>query len=137
MDKKLIALMLVFFLAFILFTSIVIFNKPLSRLTRAKEEFLPSPENSLIFAWPLTAKADGKTMVLINIFVRNNNNIPLPNKKVSVISTLGNINEIQATTDKAGKASFNLTSHTVGLAEISAIINNQIKLNQTISVKFE
>jgi hypothetical protein len=137
MDKKLVGLMLIFFLTFGLFTSVLVFNKPLSRLTRAKEEFLPSSNASLIFAWPLTAKADGGETVAVNIFVRNANNLPLPNKKVSVITTLGNINELQPTTDKSGKATFNLSSASPGLAELTATVDNQVQLKQKVTVKFE
>ncbi len=137
MDKKLTILMLIFFLSFGLFTSIVVFNKPLSRLTRAKEEFLPSPDTSLVFVWPLNTKAGNQSSVMINVFVRNNNNLPLSNKKVSVNTTLGRINEIQSTTDKSGKATFNLISDSPGLAEITATIDNQFQIKQKVSVKFE
>lgn len=129
--------MLIFFLSFTLFTTIVIFNKPLSRLTRAKEEFLPSANTSLIFAWPLTTKADNKSSVTISVFVRNNNNLPLANKKVSLNTTLGKIDVVQPVTDKAGKATFNLSSNTAGLAELTALVDNQIQLKQKVSVKFE
>lgn len=137
MDKKLASLMLVFLLAFTLFISLMVFNKPLSRLTRAKEEFLPSAENSLIFAWPLTVKADGNQISSINVFVRNIKNFPLENKKVSLSSNLGQIKEIQPNTDKSGKATFVITSQTTGLANLKAVVDNQIELKQTVSIKFE
>jgi hypothetical protein len=78
MDKKLTGLFFVFFLAFSLFMSIVVFNQALSRFTRAKEDSLPSTEKSLIFAWPLTTKINNH--VTINVFVRNEKGIPLANK---------------------------------------------------------
>lgn len=137
MDKKLVGLMLIFFLSFGLFTSVLVFNKPLSRLTRAKEEFLPSSDTSLIFAWPLTAVANGQPTVAVNIFVRNVNNLPLPNKKVSLVTSLGNINEVQSTTDKSGKATFNLGSTSPGLAELTATVDNQVQLKQKVTIKFE
>ncbi|MFN4212908.1 MAG: Ig-like domain-containing protein [Microgenomates group bacterium] len=137
MDKKLTGLMLIFFLAFSLFTSFMIFNKPLSRLTRAKEEFIASADTSLVFAWPLTAKADNQSSVMVSIFVRNFNNIPLPNKKVSLTTNLGTVTEIQPITDKAGKATFKLNSNTPGIAQLTAVVDNQIQLKQKVSVKFE
>lgn len=137
MDKKFLFLTLIFFLSFTLFTSMIILNKPLSKLTRAKEDLIPSPEKSIIFGWPLSAPADGITKVEINIFVRNLKNLPLSNKKVNVLSNLGEIKEIQPITDKNGKASFIITSSTPGLAEIKAKVDNQIELSQKLTVKFE
>lgn len=137
MDKKLVGLMLIFMLSFGLFATITVFNKPLTNLTKAKEEFLPSSESSLLFAWPLTAKADGTYSVQVNVFVRNATNIPLSNKKVHLNTTLGTVklNDIQ--TDKAGKSTFEVSSSSPGLANLSAIIDNQVQLTQKVSVKFE
>ncbi len=137
MDKKLVGLMLIFLLAFTLFTSLMVFNKPLTRLTKAKEEFLPSAETSLIFAWPLSTKTDEKSSAMVNVFVRNMNNFPLANKKVSLTTSLGQITEIQSVTDKSGKATFKLSSNTAGVAELTAIVDNQIQIKQKVSVKFE
>ncbi len=137
MDKKLVGLMLVFLLSFGLFAVVTVFNKPLSRFTKAKEEFIPSSQNSLIFGWPLTTKADGKQTAEINIFVRNSTNIPLPNKKVTLNTSLGSFKTNDITTDKAGKATFYLVADAPGLAELTAMIDNQIQLKQKLSIKFE
>lgn len=137
MDKKLIALMLIFFLAFGLFATIAFFNKPLTQLTQAKQETLPSSDSSLIFAWPLTAKAYAKTNVQINIFVRNANNIPIAGKTVSVNSTLGIVTAVQSTTDKSGRATFNLTSNSAGLAQVTATVDNQVQLKQKVTINFQ
>lgn len=138
MDKKLVGLMLIFMLSFGLFATITVFNKPLTNLTKAKEESLPSSESSLLFAWPLTVKADGKSTVQINVFVRNSTNIPLPNKTVHLNATLGAVKDNDIKTDQAGKSTFEVNSTTTtGLADISAIIDNQVQLKQKVSVKFE
>lgn len=137
MDKKLLGLLLIFFLAFTLFTSFMIFNKPLSRLIRAKEEVTASPDTSLIFVWPLAAKADSQSSVIVNIFVRNFNNTPLANKKVSLTTNLGTVTEVQSVTDKAGKATFKLNSNTPGIAQLTAIVDNQVQIKQKVTVKFE
>ncbi len=137
MDKKLVGLMLVFMLTFGLYTVITVFNKPLTRLTKAKEEFIPSSESSLIFAWPLTSKAEGKSTVQVNVFVRNATNVPLPNKKVVLTSTVGTVEPADVTTDKGGKATFSVSSTTSGIAELNAMIDNNIQLKQKITVKFE
>jgi len=134
MDKKLTGLIFVFFLTVSLFVSLLIFNQPLSRFTRAKEEFTPSKEKSLIFAWPLNTKINNQ--VTINVFVRNEKGIPLANKNVILRSTLGNIFPNSATTDKSGKVTFNLVSDNPGIAEVSAIVEGNF-LNQKVSIKFE
>lgn len=130
-------LMMVFFLSFTLFTTIVVFNKPLTQFTSAKEEFLPSEKDSLIFAWPLTAKADGKSAVTITVFLRNTNGKPLNNKSVALTASLGKLREPTVQSNADGKAEFQLTSDTSGIAQIEAVANNSIKLDQKISVKFE
>jgi hypothetical protein len=137
MDKKFIFLSLVFFLLFALFLSMIVLNQPLRRLTRAKEEFIPSKKTSMILAWPLTAVADGKTNVSVNVFVRNANNLPLNNKKVNLTTTLGEIKEIQSVTDKNGKSTFILNSTSPGMAELKAVVDNQVELEQKLTVKFE
>lgn len=137
MDKKLVGLMLVFMLTFGLYTVITVFNKPLTRLTKAKEEFIPSSDNSLIFAWPLTSKANGKSSVQVNVFIRNVTNVPLPNKKVALTTTVGSVEPSDVTTDKGGKATFSVGSTTPGTAEINAMVDNTIQLKQKVTVKFE
>lgn len=129
--------MLIFFLAFGLFFTLIVFNGQITNFARAKEESIPSSETSLIFAWPLTAAADGKTPVEINVFIRNANNLPLSNKKVDLTTTLGAFSQSSGTTDKSGKASFSMTSTSTGLADITAQVDGQVQLKQKITVKFE
>ncbi len=137
MDKKFVFLSAVFFLLFSLFISMIVLNQPLRRLTRAKEELIPSAKTSMILAWPLSSPADGKTNVNVNVFVRNMNNLPLNNKKVNLVTTLGQIKEVQSVTDKNGKSTFILTSDTPGIAQLKAVVDNQIELEQNLTVKFE
>ncbi len=137
MDKKLLGLVLAFFVTFTLFTVAVIFQRPLTQAIRATEENSPSGANSLIFAWPLTEKADGRTQVEVNVFVRSNSNKPVPKKTVSVSSSLGNVQPAEAVSDQAGKTSFMVTSTTPGIAQLSAVIDKNISLQKPLSIKFE
>ncbi len=129
--------MLIFMLAFGLFTTVIVFNQPLTRLTKAKEESVPSSISSLIFVYPLTASANGKYSVQVNIFVRNTTNVPLSDKSVHLSTSLGNVQVNDIKTDAAGKATFLISSTTAGKAEISALIDNQIRINKNISVLFQ
>lgn len=138
MDKKFVALMILFFIVFGVFISSTLFSKQIASFARASAETEPSSKTSLIFAWPLTTKTDSK--VDVNVFIRNANNLPLEKKPVRLTTTLGLINGAQESiveTDKTGKSSFVLTTKTAGLAEITAFVNGNIELSQKISVKFE
>lgn len=137
MDKKLGALLTILVLIFSLFISWVLFNQQIKIFTRASEDSIASAEKSLIFVWPLTTKADGKEKIMINIFVRNEKNQPLSNKTISVSTTLGKLDTNNQTTDKSGKATFNISSIEKGIAKIEVIVDNQIKLKQSPTIKFE
>lgn len=137
MDKKLLGLITLFFLSFLFFISVILFNKPLTEVTRAKEDAVTSSENSLIFAWPITAKADGQSEVTINVFVRSENNRLIPGKSVSVTSTLGQIKTVSNISDKNGKTTFVLTSDSPGNAEIGATVDSTTSLSKKLTIKFE
>jgi len=135
MDKKLAGLIFLFFLSITLFVIFTFFNQPLSKFIRAKEEFIPSKEKSLIFAWPLTTQVEKP--VTINVFLRNEKGIPLINRNVTLSTTLGQITPSYAVTDKAGKTTFTLISSQPGIAEITATAENTYILNQKVTIKFE
>src|SRR3990167_10913666 len=107
MNKKFMALMLVFFLVFGVFITSTLFNKQIANFARASTETDPSAQTSLIFAWPLTAKIGDK--VDVNVFIRNANNSALDKKPVKLVTNLGLVNGAQESTaesDKTGKVSF-------------------------------
>ncbi|OGK52365.1 hypothetical protein A2966_01710 [Candidatus Roizmanbacteria bacterium RIFCSPLOWO2_01_FULL_41_22] len=136
MDKYLTGLVLIFLLAFTIFTSYVLLNKPLTRLTRATQTAAFKPENSLIFAWPLTLKADGEAATTVNVFVRTEEGDGLANKQVKLQTTLGIVKEAFVSSDQSGKTEFHVVSTTKGVAEIVAIVDN-IKIPKSVSIKFE
>ncbi|KKP61418.1 MAG: hypothetical protein UR54_C0002G0017 [Candidatus Roizmanbacteria bacterium GW2011_GWA2_34_18] len=138
MNKKFMALMLVFFLVFGVFITSTLFNKQIANFARASTETDPSAQTSLIFAWPLTAKVGDK--VEVNIFIRNANNLPLEKKQVKLVTNLGLVNGTQESiseSNKTGKVNFILSSDTIGVAELTAFVSNNIELSQKVSVKFE
>ena len=137
MDKKLFALITLFFISFAFFAILTVFYKPITQFTRAKEDAIASAERSKIIAWPLALKADGTQQSVINIFIVSESDKPLSNKVVNLITSLGQLKDSQVTTDNGGKATFYLTSTTPGIAEIEASISPNVKLIKKISVKFE
>ncbi len=138
MDRKLLALITLFFISFAFFAGLTIFNKPLNTLIRAKEDFTPSPVRSRIIAWPLSSiNANGLSESVINVFIVSESDKPIPNKAVTLISTLGTVKEPNATTDNNGKATLHLTSATAGVAEVQATVEPGINLNQKITIEFK
>ncbi len=136
MDKKLQIILLIFFLSFSLFATIIFFNQPISRFTRAKEDSEPSASNSLVFAYPLIVKADGKSASTINVFIRSENGLPIKNRRVTIGTSLGILQKTLFTTDAQGKATTTLVSELPGTAEINVMFDS-VPLAQKLSVKFE
>lgn len=135
MDKKLAGLIGLFFLAFFVFISLVVFSKPLSRFTRASSAVDPSAAKSIIVAWPLTLQANSSQESKIDVFVRSDSNAPVPNREVQVSATAGSITPSRATTDRTGKATFQFApAGDRGLAEITAIVDNTLQLTQKVSI---
>lgn len=137
MDKKLLSLLSLFFLIFVLFVSTRLFANQISTYTRAKEETLPSASKSLIVFWPQTVKADGKESVQINVFIRNANEGPISNRKVTLKTNLGNFKENELAIDKNGQATFSLSSNIEGIAEVQAVLDDGTILQKKISVAFK
>ncbi len=137
MDKRFTALITVFFLAFAVFIFTVVFQDPVNQLIRASGNNNASADKSLVFAWPLTQKADGVSVVKVDVFVRSSDNQPVAAKPVAIQSTLGTVIAVASTSDKSGKATFNLTSTSPGIATLTVTIDNSITTSKNISVKFE
>lgn len=135
MDKTLLGLMMIFFVAFTVFMTFVVFNKQFTSAARASNQII-SGESSLIFAWPLELNADGKDATLVTIFVRDSDGKAIADKNVRIQSTVGQVEEPQAQTDKSGKALFHVSSTSPGVAEIQAVVDNT-PIRRKISVKFE
>lgn len=140
MDKKLGGLLLVFFLLFTAFATIILLSTQggaLTTFTRAKEDFAPSAKASLLFAYPLLVKADGTTKSTVNVFVRSDKGMPVKDRKLTITSSLGTLSEAEVTTDEKGKATVTITSSTPGTATVEAFIDRTLKMSQTLSIKFQ
>ena len=139
MDKKLAGLLAVFFLMFVVFVTVIFLSNSnqLVSLTRAKEDYVPSAKDSLLFGYPLLVKADGKSVSTINVFVRSAKGMPVKSQSLVVTTTLGQLSASSVTTDSQGKASVTLSSTTAGIATVEAVIDSSTKITQTLSIKFE
>ena len=136
MDKKLSGLLILFFLSFFVFVSVVVFRKPITRFTRASS-VTASADKSIIIAWPMTVIANRDEPVAVTVFVRSENSTPVPNKTVILQSSLGAVDPISAVSDENGKAEFTLINSQPGEAVLSATIDNTITTTQKLTVRYE
>jgi len=137
MDKKLVGLIVFFVVVFALFVANVALQDNIKTFTRASTESVPSSELSLIFAWPLTVNLPKENTSKIDVFVRSANTVPIPNKQVVLQTDFGTIDESTKISDKSGKATFILKSDEPGLANLTVLIDNKVRLSNKISIKFE
>ena len=135
MDKKILALSILLIVTFAAFAVYVILNNTGNIFARTETNTNASTSSSLIFAWPLEVKADGKTKSEITVFIQNSEGKGLVNKKVDLTTNLGSIDTSVPLTGDDGKAVFTLTSTETGVAQIEAMVDN-MKLQRTITVKF-
>lgn len=134
MDGKLALLLILVVFAFIAFVGFVFFNDQIVGVTQASNQEV-SPQQTLLFAWPLEASSDGATASKITIFVRDENGIPVEGKAVVVETTHGTIEQPQTVSGPDGDAIFAITATSPGLAEIRAIVDN-IPITKSVTVQF-
>lgn len=135
MDKTLLGLLMIFFLAFTIFMTFIVFNDQITTVTQASVQEV-SADKSLIFAWPLTLKANGEDTSEITIFVRNEDGKGIAGKIVSLQTTVGDVKEPAGTTDSTGKVLFHISSSNAGVAEIQTLVDNN-PIRKKVSIKFE
>lgn len=93
-------------------------------------------ENSYLFASPLQAKADGKEMIRLTVFLLDGRGLGVANQTVSLnIPKNITITNQQEITDQNGKAIFDLVSSTAQTANITAKTDTA-KLPQNVKVVF-
>lgn len=97
---------------------------------------LISLENSYVFASPISAAADGTSIIRVTVFLLNNQGMGLAGQIVTLKFTGAvTVSQIQPTSDNLGRATFDLTSNTPGDYTVSAQIEGAV-LPQTVSVSF-
>ncbi|MBI3619716.1 Ig-like domain-containing protein [Candidatus Roizmanbacteria bacterium] len=137
MDKKMLSLVAIFILTFTLFTTLLVFKGPIARFTRASEEYNVSADNSILLGCPLILKADGLANCTIYSFITSKKGTPLANKNVRLSTSLGLLTPPSAVTDNTGKAQFNLTSTTPGVAIVKATVEDVTVLTHPIKITFQ
>ncbi len=93
-------------------------------------------ENSYLFASPLQAKADGKEMVRITVFLLDGRGLGVGNQTVNLkLPNSVTVNNQQEITDQSGKAIFDISSVTAQAINITATTNS-LTLPQKVHVVF-
>ncbi len=137
MDKKLLTISSLLIITFLIFTGYLLFSGPIGNFTRAANQGgAASPSNSLVFAWPLTVPADGRSTSSITVFLRDSEGRGISQQKVTIAASIGVADETTKVTDPDGKVIYKLSSTTAGVANLDFFIDNR-KLEKSITVQFK
>ena len=105
--------------------------KALVTLTKASTVQKVSVKNSLLVGQKMMAKADGVEKCVVNVFVLDGDGKGIAGRLVQ----LSGLEELEAPTESLGKATFELTSTTIGQYELSAQADG-VPLGGTVTVTF-
>lgn len=82
-------------------------------------------ENSYLFASPLQAKADGKEMIRLTVFLLDGRGLGVANQTVNLkLPSSVTINNQQEITDQSGKAIFDISSSVAQTINVTATTGN-------------
>ena len=95
-----------------------------------------STDNSYVFASPISANADGTSVIRVTVFVLNGQGLGVAGQQIN-IKTSGplKVEAVAAQTDNFGRAIFDLSTAKSGNYTISAEVKG-LTLPQTVSVAF-
>lgn len=122
-------------LALMFFLATNIIPRALVTLTRASSSGQVVVSGSYLLGEKILAKADGKDVNKINVFLLDKNGKPVEGKSVDLTGMTTGIKQLNALSDATGKVSFSLTSTTEGQFKINANYSGA-DLPQTIVVTF-
>lgn len=105
--------------------------------SRGAGDTLLSLENSYLFASPLSAEANGTSVIRVTAFIMNNQGLGVTGQKVALKSGgTVKIISVQEVTDNFGRAIFDLTGSIPGNYTISAEVGGA-SLPQTVQASFQ
>lgn len=96
-----------------------------------------SKENSYIFASPISAFADGISIIRVTVFMLSNQGLGVSGQTVK-LKTSGplTVNQVKPATDDYGRAIFDVTANTPGSYTLSAETGD-LTLSQKVSISFQ
>ena len=122
-------------LAIMVYVAGSLLPKQLVVLSRASNVGKVSPNNSLIIASKIIAKADGEDTCKVNVFASDEEGKPVKGAKI-VLSGSDNIDPKQGTSSEDGKASFTIKSSEAKNVLLNANVNG-VALKNSLSVIFK
>lgn len=128
---------------FIIGLAVFIANSRISFFGRASSQSgirsggVLSLDNSYLFASPISALADGSSVIRVTAIILSNQGLGITNQPVSLKITANgvSIKPIQPVTDNFGRTTFDLTSSAPGNYTISAEVSGS-SLPATVSIVF-
>ncbi|OGK14887.1 hypothetical protein A3H80_03590 [Candidatus Roizmanbacteria bacterium RIFCSPLOWO2_02_FULL_37_19] len=133
MDRKLLLLVLVFFLVLGSFTSYVFYRTSLRQI-QAENATTPCQSTSFLLAFPNELPVGVRAT--LNAVVRSCDETTIPGAQVCLTTSLGTIEPECAQTNESGISDHVITSDVQGLAEIRGRVNNSMDIPTPISVQF-
>lgn len=105
-----------------------------SILTRASRVGDVSSNMSYVIGEKLLCKADGVDKCVVDVFIADDEGLPIVGKKISLkgIDTVKALNDV---TDKLGKASFELVSSKEGQYQVFAMVEGKT-LSRSVTITF-
>lgn len=132
MDRKLVVLVLVFFLVIGAFMTAVFYDQGSIQGIKAANKCAPDASKSFVVSLPKDVPAGGACEV--DVFVRCADESSVANAQVSIQVANGSASPTTSLTDETGKATFSVKGQ--GLASITARVNDALDLSQNVTCNF-
>lgn len=108
-----------------------------SRARTPSSQVKVSRENSYIFASPVSAFADGISIIRVTVIMLSNQGLGVSGQTVKLKTSKPlTVNQVKPATDDYGRAIFDVTANTPGDYTLSAETSD-LTLSQTVSIAFQ
>lgn len=118
-----------------LFLAVSVIPKALVTLTRASSSGQVVVSGSYLLGEKILAKADGKDINKVNVFLLDKNGKPVSGRQVELTGMTTGVKQLNGVSDVQGKIAFELTSTVEGQFKMNALYGGA-ELPQTIVVTF-
>lgn len=140
MKNLFMSLLLVLLLVVLLGSGYLLYEEKTFILQSRATNDVISGDNSLAVSTPTCVAPDGLEITRLHVYCLNSQGLGKPNTIVTVSPTDAaldlQIRAIQATTDSTGKATFDITSSTEGLFDLTIFCDDvQVKSNHRVCFK--
>lgn len=140
MKNLFMSLLLVLLLVVLLGSGYLLYEERTFILQSRATNDVISGDNSLAVSTPTCVQPDGNEITRLHVYCLNSQGLGKPDTIVSVSPTDAaldlQIRAIQATTDSTGKATFDITSSTEGLFDLTIMCDDvQVKSNHRVCFK--